>query len=263
YAVFSPQLARLQRLGREMHRVRVQASLDCLRQASRAWPSDRAEAMTAYIRGWICHFTLDSLAHPYVYAWERAICQAGVAGLGLDAHSEVHAQIETDLDAMLLYQRTGQTIRTFRPMSEILHGSDELLGWIGVMYRRVAAEVFDIQIADNGFRRAVKDMRTTYALLYSPGGVKRVMIGRLERLARPHSLLQALSHRGDVGANANFDNHEHAAWVNATTGQTSWASFLDIFQSATELAIQRQQLYSSGADSAELLGALNFEGSWD
>ncbi|MCL2151031.1 MAG: hypothetical protein FWH50_02255, partial [Coriobacteriia bacterium] len=260
-AIFARQLNALRGFGNRLHNERVAESLDCLRQAAKVLPQDRHLAMDAYVRGWLCHFFLDSITHPQIIFYERTLCSVGYQGLGPDASSEVHAQIESDLDSMLLYRRNGQTIKTFRPTSEILLASDTLLDWIGVMYRRVADEVFHINMPAQTFRRGVKMMRASYDLIYSPGGTMRTLVGAAERIGRKHSLMQALSHRVDVGIVTDFDNHHHETWINPFSGERSEASFMDLYRQAVNVAVQRQEQFTGGEDSIDLVGALNFLGS--
>ena len=260
FPLLNTQIAKLKRLGNLMHEGSVQESLECLRRATKVLPSDRQSVLEAYVRGWLCHFSMDSVTHPLIIHYEQALCNAGYPGLGPDSRSEVHAQIESDIDSALLSWRTGETIKSFRPASEILLGSDSLLDWIGVMYRRVAAEVYDFNIPIQAFGRSLKDMRATYNALYSPSGIKRVLIGKAERIVRKHSLAQAISHRAEIEAEAVFDNSEHRRWANPFTGQESEESFQDLYSRALAIAVARQYLYTAGASVKELVGELNFAG---
>jgi hypothetical protein len=260
FAVLTPDLATWRKLGSRMHAELVQQSLDSLRDAAAEAPAEMRDAMQAYVRGWLCHFTLDSLAHPYVFCFERALCATGVPGLDASARQAVHAQIESDLDASLLRRRRGQGIREFKPTTEVLLAADGLLAAIGRLYQVAADAVFSTEIPRLAYRRSVKDMRLSYEVLYSPDGVRRGLVGQMERMARPHSLAQALSHRVDVGPASDFDNPGREPWANPFTGEEWCSSFADIFDDAVALAAKRQLLYTDAATAADLVGTLNFEG---
>ena len=260
YSFFTHRPVERMRFGRQLHKTRVVQSLDVLRAAASVYLAERAQVLEGYLRGWLAHFTLDSSAHPYIIATERALTGAGVKGLGQEAHSEVHGQIESDLDGMMLARRYGVTIRTFRPLSEVLLASNEALELIGVMLRRVAAEAFALRLPDSAYKTAVLGMRFCYRVLYSPSGLKRDLLGRVERLFRPHSMAQATAHRADVGPECDFDNRQHNPWLNPFTGEKSEAGFLDIYSEAVALCVARQALLSAGAPSHALTDGLNFEG---
>jgi hypothetical protein len=261
FTVRSARIVDRRRFGSHLQAENIAKSIDVFRMASIVKPEDRQEAMQAYVRGWLAHLSLDSLAHPLIFYWEQVLVNAGVKGLAPDAAREVHAQIESDLDAMLLQQKHEVTIRDFRPMNEVLLASSKMLDWIGVMYRRVAAEVFAIKLPASAFRTAVQDMRLSYKTLYSPQGVKRSILGRMERIFRKHSMAQATSHRVDVGESCDFDNHQHEAWENPFTGEKSTASFMDLYSTALEICATKQRLLTTRATSSEIAGPLNFAGS--
>ncbi len=81
--------SRINQQGRDMHKEKGERFFSDVRQAIRK--SADEEAALAYILGFICHFTLDSLCHPYVNRWEE---KTGVP----------HVEIETEFDKMLLYE---------------------------------------------------------------------------------------------------------------------------------------------------------------
>ena len=85
-------------------------------------------------------------------------------------------------------------------------------------------------------------------------------MGDAERIFRRHSVAQALSHRVDVGEHSEWDNVEHAAWQNPFTGETSNASFDDLFEQAQDLALDNIKLHEELRPSFEITGTYNFSG---
>ena len=78
-------------------------------------PMEYHSIVKAYVAGFACHYLLDRSAHPYVYSQQYAFCKAGEEGLTDKDGSDVHAVIESELDEMMLYTRTGQTVATYAP----------------------------------------------------------------------------------------------------------------------------------------------------
>ncbi|MDR0459758.1 MAG: zinc dependent phospholipase C family protein, partial [Coriobacteriales bacterium] len=146
YTVFHRELVKIRKFGSRLHQERVAESLDSLRSLALKLPPTIQPLLTAYIRGWLCHFTLDSQAHPFVNYLVQEFCSAGIPGLDENATVEVHSQIESDLDSSLLYRHNSLTINTFRPMDEILLCDKHTVYWISVLYRLVAARVFAIRL---------------------------------------------------------------------------------------------------------------------
>ncbi|MDR3315487.1 MAG: hypothetical protein LBS98_03275 [Coriobacteriales bacterium] len=260
YALRTPRLVDLKKFGSLLHHQKVEESTDAMRRYIQGLPPAEAALVDAYFCGYLCHFSLDSTEHPFVIAQEIEICAAGVKGLDESARSIVHGQIEADLDAMMLYRLTGKTIREYRYTTDVLHARDQVLGLLDGLYRHVALEVFGQRLPRHAFTRCVKDMRTTARLLYSSTGRRRAALGRIERLVRTHSLAQAMSHRADVQATCDFDNHAGAVWVNPFNGELSVDSFTELFDKALTAAVDRLQAHEQGVPTGLLTGGLNFEG---
>ncbi|MCL2631775.1 MAG: peptidase [Coriobacteriia bacterium] len=262
YFSFSDALnSRSRHLASQMHCEKVVEVFEWLRKGHTELSMEQRRIAEAYARGWLCHFSLDSTAHPLVYYYEQEICSAGVAGLDLDSRAEVHLQIESDIDAGVLYRRAGQTIRSFRPMDEIMLVDNRTLQEISQLFGGLAAEVYGVDLSGKSFLHSCQSMRLSYNLVYSPSGAGRALIGSLERLVRKHSAAQAVSHRVDVGEYSDFDNQAQEQWVNPFTGEACSSSFEQLFYTALEQAVIRMEQYSQHVSSEQLVGSLNYMGS--
>lgn len=260
YIVFSRKMIEVKRLGSDMHQRNMARSLDAMREFARALTGDSKSIADAYLKGFICHYTLDRTAHPFIYAQQNQITGAGVKGLGPESGGFVHSQIETDIDAALLERMLGQTIATWRVHDHVLIASNEVLNVIDKLYRYAAAGVYGVVLPAGQYVRAVKDFRISVAVLHSPTGKVRSLVGDTERIFRRHSVAQALSHRVDVGEHSEWDNVERAAWQNPFTGETSNASFDDLFEQAQDLALDNIKLHEELRPSFEITGTYNFSG---
>lgn len=260
YAAFTPRMVEYKKLGNAMHARSCARALDAMREFARTLTGDAALIANAYLCGYICHYALDSTAHPFIYAQQDEITSVGIEGLGPEAGSYVHSQIETDLDSALLMRMTGQTIATWRVHDHVLIASNEVLEVIDKLYRYSAAGVYGVVLPVGAFTRCVRDFRTTTALLHSPTGRMRSTFGTIERAVRPHSIAQALSHRTEVGESCEWDNDEHRTWTNPFTGETSTESFTQLFERAQDIALEDIALHLAHKPSYEICGTTNFSG---
>ncbi|MDR2493000.1 MAG: hypothetical protein LBD25_06060 [Coriobacteriales bacterium] len=278
YALRTPALIASKRFGSRLHRDKPDAVFDTMSavlaeldatSADSGLPARAQSAATslrhvleAYACGYLCHFTLDSTAHPLVYYYQDALCNAGVPGLGIDDEMFVHAQIEADLDAMLLWRLTGKTVADFKITRYLLQGGDVVLKQIDSLFARVARDVYGEVLPSGAYCRAVKDMRATVNIMQSATGRKRAVLGVIERLVpgRRHSLLQAMSHRTDVKDDCPFWNEGREPWTRPATGEEITASFLDLFESAANSANHKIDEFMDGASGARLTGGLDFQG---
>jgi hypothetical protein len=260
YALLTPSLKEVKAFGSTLHSERIDASLAAMRKYVRSLDANQEKVADAYLCGYICHFTLDSIEHPLVFAQQNAITNAGVKGLDDSAGSFVHGQIETDLDSMMLYRSSGKTVRDFVITRQVLRANKAVLFLLDDLYANVSWYVYGLPLPDDAFSRSVKDMRISVRLMQSRGGTKRTLLGYVERLVRPHSLVQAMSHRTDVGEQSEFNNSEHQSWTNPFTNEDSDASFSDLFDSAVQVALENLRLHAEGAATALITAGLDFSG---
>ena len=202
----------------------------------------------AYALGYLMHFQLDSMVHPLVFSQTYAYCDAGVPGLDRKSHSEVHVEIECELDELVLTVKRGQTISTFDPSTETLQASDRVLNIVGAMYEFALAISHAETLPQNCFRLSVKAYRQTLRWLYSVTGVKRELIGRFETLFRQHSYLRAMIHKNIKLTESIFDNHEHNAWVDPWDKHQRNESFWDLYNSAIKQGYEHVLLLSEAID---------------
>lgn len=261
FTLFSPHIKRCKEFGSLMHHAKISETIEEFRRLAFNDPEPQKSLVYAYLLGFICHFTLDSTMHPFVYAQQYAICDAGVEGLDRSAGSVVHGQIEADLDAMMLYQREGSSVSTHDFTQNVLKIRESTLELLDASYQALAREVYGVKLPEHAFSRGVKDLRTTIKVLYSPQGSRRSTLGRVERIFRKHSLVQAISLRADVGETCDFDNREQGEWMHPFNGTFFSASFADLYQEALKLAIEKVSHFVYDGAATDLTKGLDFEGA--
>ncbi|MDR0346983.1 MAG: hypothetical protein LBH56_01220 [Coriobacteriales bacterium] len=260
YALRTPRLVRIKEFGSLMHAEKAAESLEAFRCCALGAVEPERDLLMAYLMGFACHFTLDSVMHPFVYAQQYAVCDAGIEGLDRRDGSTVHGQIEADLDMMMLYRRRGEGIRAHDYTGEVLRASGAALKLLDAAYEALAHEVYGVELPPAAFSRGVRDMRLTIAVLYSRRGIKRRLLGTVERLFRRHSFAQAMSPRNDVGVTCDFDNRERQMWRHPFADETSCADFDELYAQALTEALENIAVLLGGGPAAEVTGGLNFEG---
>lgn len=264
FAGTDPRYVAYAQVGSALHRARPAELLLAFKQAVATLPAPLRSTGRAYVLGFACHYELDRTVHPLTFSQERALCNAGVEGLTPEDHSEVHALIETELDELVLTEKRGETVATFNPAIAVLKGSDTMLAAVSQLYARAVKDALDLDIPDNLFKASVKAYRRAQRLVYSPAGWKRTALGSLERLVRPHSIMGALSHRGEPRTESAFANAERAPWQHPFIEAESTASFWDLYGQARASALAALQALDDDAFDLEaaqgLTADLNFYG---
>lgn len=240
YGLVNPRIPQANRFAKKLHRCNTTDFLCALalcvpqivEENRRLDPYEPSalDIARAYALGYLMHFELDSRVHPFVFSQTFAYCNAGVPGLNMSSQSEVHVEIECELDELVLTVKRGQTISTFDPSSEILKGTDRVLNIVGKLFEAAFAMSHGEHMPQNCFRLSVKAYRQTLRWLYSVTGVKRQLIGRFETLFRQHSYLRAMIHKNVKLTESIFDNHEHYPWVDPWVKNVSHTdSFWDLY----------------------------------
>lgn len=239
YLVAAPKrFDAFKKLGNTMHDDEPSQVLLSLRQAVDALDGQDQGVARAYVAGFLCHYLLDSTMHPLVYFWENGLCSAGVEGLDSTDGSIVHAEVERDLDEMVLYHKMHQTVATYRPYERVLCARDRVLDFLGQLY----AQAFCLRMTTNPevakqvYPTAVRCFRRVQRLFYSPAGGKANVLSLLEKpiVHERYSLCRAMSHRDRAQDTSDFDNREHKPWEDPFTGAASTKSFWDLYHEALE-----------------------------
>ncbi len=234
YLELDPRAKEQDVVGRLMHRQRPAALLASLHDALSMLPQAERPVAKAYAAGFLCHYLLDSAVHPLVFSEQYGICDAGVEGLDRTDGRAVHAEIERDLDEMVLYVKSGTTIEDFLPFREVLIASDETLKVIDKLFFYMNLWSFSRTVTLDCYTRAVKSFRLAQRALYTPAGIKGRVIAPIERLVdhARYSQYRAMAHRVRPEARSDFENAEHLPWVNPFTAAVSHESFWDLYERA-------------------------------
>ena len=260
YGIVNPLTPQANAAARKLHRSRCTEFLCGLamsvpqivekHQTFETYKPSAQDVARAYALGYLMHFQLDSMVHPLVFSQTFAYCNAGVPGLDMSSQSEVHVEIECELDELVLTVKRSQTISTFDPSIETLQACDRVLNIVGAMYELAFAISHAEKLPQNCFRLSVKAYRQTLRWLYSVTGVKRQLIGNFETLFRQHSYLRAMIHKNVKITESIFDNHEHFAWRDPWVSDiTHTDSFWDLYVRALHEGKRHIVTYSDLIDS--------------
>ena len=122
------------------------------------------EVCTAYLDGFLCHYSLDSEIHPYVYFLQG---KGESRNPGVTCGT-VHGQVETDIDIALYSPRGGRHISDFHPGDE--HHLPALQKEaIAAMLCTVIRQVYDVELPQTEAEAAFGDTLFIEDFLYRRG----------------------------------------------------------------------------------------------
>lgn len=215
-----------------MHRAHVVDALMCVHDTVRYLPVDDQGVGRAFSLGLVAHYLLDSEAHAFILSQEGALCGAGV-GLD-DAHDEVHALIESELDTWMLWSARNQTIADSPAWANLTR--TERVGRVaGTLFAQLAWEVFGLKLGADCLEGCLRDYELLYRAIDPTGNPYGTLLSKTERLRSRHSILSALSHGATPTDGCPAANLDCRPWVDPLTGQVQTTSFPDVFYDALEL----------------------------
>lgn len=238
FAAGNPAALGAWNLGSDMHRADPIVLLTAFRDAALSMSGEYRGVGISYVLGLLGHYLLDSTLHPYIYALQGQICGAGIEGLDDTDGHEVHAEIESELDVLVLSRMLGRTIESFAPPDHILLANERTVLIISMLYKKVSETVFGQPISERAYAAGLDAYRALLRVLYSPKGMKRKILGMAERVFRRHSFAQAMSHRNEIIEHSIFDNEEHRPWIDPDSGEVSESGFWDLYEEARTMMLR-------------------------
>ena len=266
YLIIDPRISKQSRVGNLMHGARPAKLLASLSDALSMLTEAERPVGNAYAAGFVCHYLLDCAEHPLIFAEEYALCDAGVEGLDRTDGSIVHAEIERELDEMVLYEKRHETVATYRPYREVLRASEATLAIIDKLYFYMNLWTYNRTLEMDTYSHAVKSFRVLQRAFWSPTGKLSELLSVVDKAVQHtrYSLVKAMSHRVRASADSIFANQGHHSWTNPYTGEPSSESFWDLYEEALERVFDAEELFfSDGFDleaAMRLTGGLNFSG---
>lgn len=224
-----------------------------LRDALASLPSADERLGCAFVLGVLAHYALDSAAHPFVIAQQRALVAAD-AELEHAEH-EVHGVIESDLDVWMLWEKRGKTVEE-QPVTEFLARTERVERAAGALMSQLAYAVFDVDLGADEYPAAVADYEFVYRLIDPADAALPQRLASIEGLARGRSMAEAMAHRVVRDAECPAANLDRREWENPFTGDTSTDSFEDLY----EAALAAYPALAAAFLDGDLELSLNYEG---
>ncbi len=230
-------------------------------------PAKEAKQLFAYLSGYLCHYSLDLHAHPYIF-YRSGFVRTGEHET--QAFSAYHRRLETAIDVLMLDRILGLKPKGLRHAKLIAVNRAEAQV-IGRLYSRIFAEVYGLNIHALQAAEAVMDMTGIVSFLQDDTGMKKKLIGWIEGKQNVSPLISSLIHPQSVETGPDYLNLSHSCWYMPWDDRCGCtASFPDLFEAAVNKAVDMclaLHRYMMGEDSLEemcsTVGNLSFSSGLD
>ena len=219
-------------VGSYMHEHKVNAFFECcLRRIGTIRSRQQQEEAISYLAGFMNHYIADSICHPYVY---------GRIGYPVDAptsmHHGMHAHLENELDAILLWKYKKKKPSEFNQTATICLNGQEiqfishfLASCINETYYPITYRN-NFQVTPAMVHRSIWALRCGCRTLSDKNGKKKFGIAQVESIFVNHPVASAKMVTDSVTDYRSSCNLNHEAWGNPwDPTRVSTASFVDLF----------------------------------
>jgi len=186
----------------------------------------------SYLSGLICHYILDSMAHPYIFY---------LGGRYLEDVPEthkyigLHKKIELAIDTILCEERFSLKSSNFKIHKKILKNI-EIPECIINMFDETLFLNYGINGGGKIFKDAYEDIRTYYKITYDRFGTKKAMASFASPLL-PKSMapfMGTFSYYNCMSPGVDYMNRRKQVWLHPVTGNVYTFSFYDILRNANK-----------------------------
>ena len=221
----------MNQLGGRMHHEGINAFFaECINRLRKTPEHEGRSELTAYMAGFLCHYALDTCAHPYVYYKTGFSDEAG----SLSGEPAVrHHFLETTIDCIL-------SEKTEYKNPYLLNISEKIS--IGAKQRAAAGEflsetinaAYGVYMYPEDYIKAMKDIAFVYRALRDRSGKKRQVLHFLGRASRMVDALAAMIHYEPV-KRLDYMNEQRGVWYYPWDNSIDLNfSFMDLYEKAVE-----------------------------
>ncbi|BBF41339.1 hypothetical protein lbkm_0013 [Lachnospiraceae bacterium KM106-2] len=225
---------KLKGLGSRMHREHTgEYLLTCIREIQKENDPKKKEIFLANVSGILCHYKMDTICHPYIYAKSNYV---QFQEQQKPHYTPYHCTLETYIDHKLCVHYLDQLPGRFHA-NEVIHLSkaereaigERLAPCLNRTYFNSHSVINTAMVCD-----AISKMELELKLLSDPNGWKRKLAKIIEQRILGYPLLSCLIPTDKVPENKDYLNLAHHKWHSPWEEEVRKESFLDLFEKSKE-----------------------------
>lgn len=245
----------LRKLGSAMHRAKCGEIIDCFERYCKQ--SENRNIAQSYVYGFLLHYALDRVCHPYIYFVQSRITDK----FPKMNKNSVHNMIELSLDSVLLRKKeNAESPKAFRTDSTMNYTEKEL-----TEISKVIASVSELfkgyEITEQDAAQAVEDTRAAQRLLTDAGGKKEKFLKRAERLFFPFTgnfRISSFLRTDDLEKAIKYVNISNRIWKSPFSEEMRNESFAQLFELAKADALEMIRKLNAGLSGEAVTNNISF-----
>ena len=243
----------LRKIGSSLHRSKPSEILESMRDYASS--TDNKDLALSYICGFIMHYALDRVCHPYVYSLQNKITH----GSRFSNSHTVHNKIEFAMDSLLIKNRLKIDNPLHFNTADTIVLSEKEIHEAGLLLQSVIKSVIGKDICDAA--TAIRDTEYIQSISFDSHGIKRVIISILDipiALATKGYKLSSMLKPKDLEKAKKYANIEKAVWQSPWSSGKRNESFEELFEIALLEARQMILSFLNGDDCREITHNISF-----
>ena len=229
YKIFNSKAKNIRDVGNLVHSMKINDFfINAFEIIDQEENKELKEAMTSYIIGHLCHWALDSCAHPYVFY---------KTGAYSTITESWHHRFESMIDTILLKNMKNESIKTFK-FYLLAKQSKNTLDVISKIYIPTVKKLYDVEITRKHIKDALNDWYQILSFVYDPHKSKIKLLKTYEKIKNSPWLYSGNVIPVDIDDTYDVLNTKKDTWCYPTDkDKKSNESFMEIYERAKDLIL--------------------------
>lgn len=244
----------IEKIGERMHGKKVSAFFTSAVQYIMNREGRDKNVLTAYLCGYLCHYSLDLHTHPYIF-YKTGFVRPGEAPTS--KYTCYHRMFETAVDVIML-----DRVLAVKPIEvkahELIRVSGKEAQTIGKMYEFILQNTYGVKVSAGQVSEAIRDMVTVQAVLRDRSGLKKKLLSWFEKSRGNFPLMASMIYPSAIIDGLDYLNLDHRPWFfpwDRSVKHTS--SFPEMFEhSAQEAKEMGEALFHCLSGTGDIRNAL-------
>lgn len=214
--------------------------INCLKYLKNIGNNKEYMELLTYMTGFISHYTLDSITHPYIYYY--AFSQSNEGSRSYLAHS-YHKKLEVLIDSIYL-SRNNDLNPEGIPSYNAINVGVNIPDIIADCLKKQIKYTYNFSISSSLINNAYRDMKTGLRLLYDPINFKLNLVKLMEKILKTPEKFSCVFCPKYLNKDYDYLNDIHKEWIHPYNNfRICRESFDDLFNLAVHES--KRRIYAS------------------
>lgn len=206
-------------------------------------------AMISFLAGHLCHWALDSTAHPMIFYRTN----------GTTKETKYwHYRYESMIDTYMAEYKGKIPLKNY-PTSKIVKYDKKTVKAISAIYSPISAELWNIDVEEKLIEKSLHDFRSVNRFLFNPNNYFFYLMQALETMGGVKWIFSSHMIIGKKDMKHDILNENHHKWNNPSDlSIVSHESFIDLYNKAITKAVTAVQLLEQAIQNNSVQELLEF-----